>query len=455
MVEILDTPFLFDTAFPKQLPGEAARVLQLHTQLESFELLDPEQQNALLSAQLEHLLGHAKRFSPYWTERLDSWKSQEAPLRATLNSLPMLPRSDLQSRFEEITTHFPQRERMRPARLSTSGSTGTPVCVEHLTDIHNPLQYAAMLLTGRWHKIDPRKPVGTLRPTVKDDDRVPLGIPFRWYGPVALGFSRCTKDRRSAELYEYCRLMKPTYLFANTTSIFGLARHAIQDGCRDFRPEIALNLGSVVTDEIRETVREGLGTKIVDRYSSEETGIIAIQCPKHDHLHVLSPLTLVEIVDEQGRPCSVGQPGRILVTDMQSYGTPLIRYDIGDIGEWGEPCDCGITLPVIKKLWGRSLHMITRPDGRSTFATIYAHDFEDLRDVEEYRFVLHQNAIVAAQLRVKKQSPALARSVTEGVQRALGYPYPVKIQYVDKIDWGLSWKEESFSVSDSPPPDGA
>ena len=209
----------------------------------------------------------------------------------------------------------------------------------------------------------------------------------------------------------------------------------------------------MVTDETREIVREGLGAKIIENYSSQETGLIAAQCPKHDHLHVLSSVTLVEIVDENNEPCSVEQPGRVLVTSMQSYGMPLIRYEIGDIAEWGAPCDCGITLPVIKKIWGRTRHMITHPDGRTTYTRLFTvNDFEDVWNIEEYRFVLHQGTIIAAQLKVRDPSTELARCITELAQKKLGYPYPVRVQFVDKIDWGLSWKRENFSISDAPPP---
>jgi phenylacetate-CoA ligase len=233
-----------------------------------------------------------------------------------------------------------------------------------------------------------------------------------------------------------------------------LARYAMQNKRNDLRPEVALTLGSLVTDEIRETVREGLGTRIVDRYSCEETGYIALQCPKHNHFHVLSPVTHVEIVDEDGLPCPVGKPGRVLLTSMQSYAMPLIRYEIGDMAEWGAPCDCGINLPVIRKLWGRTRHLITTPDGRKTYARIYARDFEDLPALLSYRFVLHQNEVVVAQLKAIEQSDELAAAVTERVQRALSYSYPVQIRYVDEIDWGNSWKQEYFGVSDTPPPEG-
>jgi hypothetical protein len=42
--------------------------------------------------------------------------------------------------------------------------------------------------------------------------------------------------------------------------------------------------------------------------------------------------------------------------------------------------------------------------------------------------------------------------VTEKVQRALGYPYPVRVNFVEQIDWGGSWKKEAFAVSDAPAP---
>ncbi len=231
-----------------------------------------------------------------------------------------------------------------------------------------------------------------------------------------------------------------------------LSRYAIDNKLKDLRPKLALSLGSTVTDEIREYVREGLGAKIIDRYSSEETGYIAVQCPKHNHLHVMSPITYVEIVDDEGAPCPVGKPGRVLLTTMQNYAMPLLRYEIGDMAEWGDPCDCGIGLPVIKKLWGRTRHLVTNPDGKRTYARIYARDFEKVPGLLEYRIVLHQSTVVVAQVRFETRSKDAEDMVVALVQKSLNYPYPVRLHHVENIDWGRSWKQEYFGVSDDPPP---
>ena len=430
----------------------AASVMKIARRLETFERLDKTRQDDFLKDRLFRLIGHAKKFAPYWANRLGAWAPHGESPESILGAVPILSRADLQSKHAEIRAQFPGRNKMKIAPTSSSGSTGIPITTEHLSALHQPMQYAIRLLEARWHEIDPKKPVGFLSSKVTDDECLPTLMPFGWFGPTATGFSRCIKGREYPELYDYCAGKKPAYLVSGPPMFSGLARHAIASGRRDVRPEKVLTYGSAVTEETRELVREGLNAKIVDRYSTEETGMIGVQCPRHDHFHLLSPTAFVEIVDEHDAPCSVGKPGRVLVTNMQSFAMPLIRYDIGDVAEWGEPCNCGITLPVIAKLWGRSNFFVTNPDGRKVYIKIFFRDFDDIVGLQEYRFVLHRNAVVVAHLKVAEPSNELANTVTERIQGVFGYPYPVKVQFEDRIDWGSSWKKENFAVSDEAPP---
>jgi phenylacetate-CoA ligase len=441
----------FKTVFPKQLPDAVTRVLHIHQQLKTFERLPPARQREVLGAQLNNLMQHAKRHAPFWQARLAKWTPDAEPPERTLKQVDPLTRKELQSEFERLSAKFAKREALGVVRGTSSGSTGTPVSFERCRRLYAPTYAAVGLQCSRWHSIDQRKPLGVIGRRSKDKERAPWGAPYRWLGPVAIGFERNTTGREISEVYDYCARRNPVYLQSGPTLLTQLARHALEHGRKDLRPEKALSLGAVVTQEIREVVFKGLGAAIVDRYSCEETGYIAVQCPKHDHLHVITPMTLVEIVDERGDHCPPGKPGRVLLTGMQSYAMPLIRYEIGDMAEWGEPCDCGITLPVIKRIWGRTSHHITTPDGRKAYPRIYARDFEDIAGLMEYRFVLHQNAVVVAQLRVLEPSSAITATVSERIQKALSYPYPVRVRYVPKIDWG-SWKQDCFAVSDAPAP---
>ena len=76
-----------------------------------------------------------------------------------------------------------------------------------------------------------------------------------------------------------------------------------------------------------------------------------------------SESVLVEVLDDHDRPCGPGQSGRILLTSLLNYGTPLIRYALGDIVEVGRPCACGRGLPVLERVQGRTKDLIHLPNG--------------------------------------------------------------------------------------------
>jgi phenylacetate-CoA ligase len=87
-------------------------------------------------------------------------------------------------------------------------------------------------------------------------------------------------------------------------------------------------------------------------YSANETGYLALQCPLSGHYHVQSETVLVEVLDEVGRACRPGETGAVVVTPLQNFAMPLLRYSLGDFAEVGSPCACGRHLPVLKEILG-------------------------------------------------------------------------------------------------------
>jgi len=72
----------------------------------------------------------------------------------------------------------------------------------------------------------------------------------------------------------------------------------------------------------------------------------------------------LEIVDEAGREVAPGEMGRVLVTTLENYLMPLVRYQIGDYAIAAEgSCSCGRTLPLIGRILGRQMNLLRRADG--------------------------------------------------------------------------------------------
>src|SRR3546814_9801972 len=72
--------------------------------------------------------------------------------------------------------------------------------------------------------------------------------------------------------------------------------------------------------------RDVWGLKIADLYSTQEAGYLALQCPEHEHYHVQSEAVLLEVLDEEDRPCRPGEVGRVVVTPLTNFAMPMIRY---------------------------------------------------------------------------------------------------------------------------------
>lgn len=109
----------------------------------------------------------------------------------------------------------------------------------------------------------------------------------------------------------------------------------------------------------RQVISEVLGCKLVDQYASSEGAPFVLECSTGSlHTH---PLTgIFEVVDNL-KPARSGQ---MLVTSFTTYGTPLIRYRIGDSLTLSDPakqCSCGSFFSLVERIEGRKNDYILSP----------------------------------------------------------------------------------------------
>src|SRR3546814_662111 len=155
----------------------------------------------------------------------------------------------------------------------------------------------------------------------------------------------------------------PDYLISFPSNLAALARYCIDNRLTLGNLKQVMTVGETVIPQVRSLVQRAWGVPLKDSYSCEEAGYLTMQCPDHEVYHVQSENVLLEVVDDDGRPCGPGETGRVLITSLHNFATPLIRYELGDYAEAGEPCACGRGLPVTQQVLGRKRHRRTLPDG--------------------------------------------------------------------------------------------
>jgi phenylacetate-CoA ligase len=244
---------------------------------------------------------------------------------------------------------------------------------------------------------------------------------------------------------------RPSYLLTYPSNLLALARYFADRG--ETIPGLieARTLGEVVDDALRPACREAWGVPLVDMYSTQEAGYIALQCPDNEHYHVQSENLVVEVLNDDGEPCLSGERGRVVVSTLHNFATPLLRYDVGDFAEVGGPCSCGRGLPVITRVLGRQRNVFIRPDGEriwpslgdaATFRRAVGDDFPPVR-----QFQIIQRTLDSVELKVamdrRLQSHEQER-LHAHLQESLGARFGLTVTYVDEIPRSAGGKFEDF-----------
>jgi phenylacetate-CoA ligase len=115
------------------------------------------------------------------------------------------------------------------------------------------------------------------------------------------------------------------------------------------------------SDETRKRIEEATGIKAYDIYgTSEMSGPLFTECHLQNGIHIWADLFLIEAVDpDTGEQVADGERGELVVTSLDKWAFPLIRFRIGDLTIIdNEPCECGRTHPRIMRILGRTDDMI-------------------------------------------------------------------------------------------------
>jgi phenylacetate-CoA ligase len=253
-----------------------------------------------------------------------------------------------------------------------------------------------------------------------------------------------TADAPLAVQAEWLMRQGADYLLALPTNLLFLARH-----CREHASGLRFRgistIGSPVGPELRALCAAVFGAAVIDIYSTIEAGYLALQCPTGPHYHVQAEDVLVEILDDAGNDCAPGQTGRVVVTPLHEYATPLIRYAIGDHAVPGPPCGCGRGLPVIARILGRTRNMLRLPSGELRFPGFSLYRLSELAPVIQVQAIQTAPDRIEVRLAVRRPLTASEEATARALlAEALGGDFAIAISTCDEIPRAANGKFEEF-----------
>lgn len=438
-------------AWPAVPSRHGASLLALLAQLEQTQWWSAERLAERQRAQLAALLRHACEHTPYYRERLGPGAADAAASDEAWRALPRLTRRAIQDAGAALNSTWLPPGHGPTGEAQTSGSTGEPVKVR--STVLDALMWEAMTLRGhRWHGRDPRGKLGVIRAFPAKAGVPPEGLRMKDWGPPAAHVYRtgpCAVLPLNTDIAVQAAWLereRPDYLLTYPGNLAALTERFRREGRQPPRLRSIATIGETVTPALRAACREVWQAPLFDAYSSQEMGYLALQCPQSEAYHVMAESALVEVLDDAGAPCAPGGIGRLVVTRLHGFATPLIRYEIGDYAEAGAPCPCGRGLPTLARIVGRSRNLVVLPDGRRHWPLVGFDRYRAIAPVRQYQLVQHDLEHIEVRLVVDRPlTEAEEAQLAEVIRISLGHAFRMRFRYYpDSIPRGPGGKFEEF-----------
>lgn len=436
--------------FPAIPDRQGALALSIQFQLSQSQWWSPDRLLGLQLKQLTSLVHHAKSSTRHYRD-IDIPIGSELTLE-TFRSLPLLRRRDIQTAGDGLFSARPPQSHGSSITVMTSGSTGTPVTVLK-SELAMLLWQAFTLRESLWHKRDLSAHLGIIKYIANTEVcRPPDGTVLPGWGPAtdeifpSAPATMLNVGTPIDEQAAWLRKVNPTYLLTHPSNLRALAEYF---EAKSLPPPDALvqlrTSGELLTPETRDFCEKFFGVPIADMYSSQEIGYMALQCPESTNYHVQAENVLLEVLDSAGNACGPGETGRVVVTDLHNYASPLLRYEIGDYAEVASHCQCGRGLPALRRIIGRERNMWVRPDGRRAWPLITS---KKMRAAAPYRQLqLEQQRIDLIVVRLVPEGHFGAdhkQALTAAIHECLGFKTNLEFEIVDSIQRGRNGKFEEF-----------
>jgi len=419
-----------------------------YAELKRSQWLSPGEIRELQERKLRRLVDQAYHHVPYYRQKLDEAGLKPEDVRSLddLARLPLLDKNDVRGNlyFDLFSDNHDKREILK---VATSGSTGEPFVL--YADRHQlEIRWAATLRSLEWtgYRFGDRQ-ARLWHQTIgmtwlqSTRERIDALLNRRLFIP-AFEMS----DESIARFVLRLRRYRPVLVDGYAESFNFLAHYLKSHDVPGLRPKALVSSAQVLPDQSRKIIEETFGCRVFDKYGSREFSGIAYECGAHDGHHVVAESYIVEILKE-GQPAAPGEMGEVVITDLNNYCVPLIRYRLGDLAvamDGGVPCPCGRGLPRVGRIEGRVQAIIVGTRGNYVPGTFFAHLFKD------YDYVIRQYQVVQEEagrisLKVVKASrfdEGVFAEVVELLKRYLGAEMKIDVEFVEKIGMVRTGKQQ-------------
>lgn len=409
-------------------------------ELRQSQWLSLEKMRELQELKLRRLVAHAYQHVPYYRDRMraagvgpDDIKTLE-----DLAKLPFLTKNDVRKHlyFDIMSDNHDRGEVLK---ITTSGSTGEPfVCFVDRAQLE--FRWAATIRAMEWTgwRLGDRQ-VRLWHQTIgMSKSQVAREVTDAWLMRRKFIPAFEMTDETLRAFVREIEAYQPVLLDGYAESFNLLARFLAEHGRIDVKPKGIISSAQTLPEKSRQIIEEAFGCKVFDKYGSREFSGIAYECEAHAGHHVVGEGYIVEVLKD-GRPAKPGEVGEVVITDLNNYCLPFIRYRIGDLAEAMDPnerCVCGRGLPRVGKIEGRVQSIILGSRGQYIPGSFFLHLLKDYdHAIRQFQVVqTERGAITLKVVKGKRFTDEVLDEVLKTLRQFLGEDMKIAVEFPENIE---------------------
>jgi phenylacetate-CoA ligase len=342
----------------------------------------------LQEEKMQKLIKFSYENIPYYKNLFNKFHLVPSDFRCLedLQKLPVLTKENIKNDVKKL---FPNGQKMTTFTRRTSGSTGTPykiIVSSRAILIEEAIFYRFLFSMGyEWGD----QVIRLWGAPIIEPDR------GRTFKNIKKAMSNNLWNITTFDTYNLNEdTIRNIILLLSTDNpkiLRGYASSVYTVALEIIRAKIKCNLKGITTtaeklfDYQREVVEKAFNQKIYDQYGCGESNSIAFECEKHNGLHIASEHVILEILNDSDEIINNEASGRVVITDLDNYAMPLIRYENNDLATWSkDKCSCGRNLPLLQYIEGRVYEMLNVPNGKKIHGGFFDEIYIEMKFGDKY-----------------------------------------------------------------------
>jgi len=338
---------------------------------------------ALQNRKLKNILEYASAKSSYYSKIL--WDRNEEVV-TSLKKFPILTKSIVRAEELNLLTK-PIKECIV---YETSGSSG--IATRVYVDKEEESIFRAILINWwEWTGYYLGKPILQTGMTIKRG--IVKKIKDILTNTVYLNAFNLQEDQIEIAFKKIKSKKKSYYFGGYASSLYVIAQIAERKKI-DIKFDGVISWGDKMFPHYQKKIEQVFATSVYENYACNE-GIMIGQKVDIPYFYIYLPNVYLELIDDHGNEVVDGAIGRVIVTKLDGYAMPLIRYETGDLAvklpREKYPMKRRFNFPLLERVIGRDTDIIKTPEGNTLIVHTFTGIFEFYREIRQFRVI--QNTI--------------------------------------------------------------